>query len=231
MARKGARTDRKIALSTYEQFLGIKHSCTVVGAAVAAIPGTNLSYRKGLIVQNKHASNVLYLGGGIPYFIMGEHGATYSDNENDKRGLSWFKSGTGNEWYLAMVAKGDPSLTQVRYLYYALKTSQEGDETLATAGTVGTLAAEHKWGWGDGDTLGFNTLYIRTNGATPANSPIYRYKTMHAYYFVLTADDTAATGGYELGPRDAVNLPLDGSVRLFGIASAATTAVSTLEYV
>ena len=231
MARLGARTDKKIAVPTYEQFLGIKHNCIDVDTTVEQIPNTNLSYRKGLIVQNGHASNTVYIGGGIPYLIMGEHGNNYTDADHDKRSLEWRKSSTGNEWYLCTSAGGDPGLTEVTKLYYALKATAEGSETAGTNGTVGSLAAAHQWDWGNNDTLGFNTVYIRSTGSTPAYNPKYIYRTILGYYFSLTADDTAATGGYELGPNDAVNLPLDGSVRLFAISSAANSAVKIIEYV
>jgi len=42
--------------------------------------------------------------------------------------------------------------------------------------------------------------------------------------------DTAATGGYQLGPSDSVAFTLDGSVALWAISSAAgSTPVTTLE--
>jgi len=42
--------------------------------------------------------------------------------------------------------------------------------------------------------------------------------------------DTAATGGYQLGPGDSVAFTLDGSVDLYAIASAASTPVCTIEF-
>jgi len=232
MARLGARTDKKIAVPTYEQFLGIKHNCIDVDTAAEQIPNTNLSYRKGLIVQHGGSSGTLYIGGGLPYLIMGAHGNNYVDTDHDKRSLVWRLSGSGtNEWYLCTSSGGDPGLTEVTKLYYSLKATAEGSETAGTNGTVGSLAAAHQWDWGNNDTLGFNTVYIRSTGSTPAYNPKYIYRTILGYYFSLTADDTAATGGYELGPGDAVNLPLDGSVRLFAIGSEANIPVKTLEYV
>lgn len=226
MGRKGARSDKKIATPVYEQFIGIKHNCIDVDQAVEQIPNTNLSYRKGIIVQNGGSSGILHIGGGIPYLIKGKYGDTYTDDEHDQRKLVWNKSSSGtNEWYLAS-GPGDqnPGLTQVTYLYYA---TVGGTETLATSGTVGSLAAQHRWGWGTSADVTGNTLFIRTGG----NNPAVDYELLHAYYFTLTADDTAATGGYELGPGDAVNLPLDGSVRLFAIGSADNIPAKTLEYV
>ena len=47
---------------------------------------------------------------------------------------------------------------------------------------------------------------------------------------VTVTADTAATGGYQLGPSDSVAITLDGSVVLYAIASAAATPVTTLEF-
>lgn len=228
MGRIGAITAGKGAIPIYEQFRGIKHTCVDVDAAVEQIPNTNLSYRKAILIQNKHASQVLYIGGGIPYIIKGDHVDIHPDH--DKRGLQWFKSSTGgstNEWFLADTDKANPSLTQATYLYYA---TVGGSETLATLGTVGTLAAEHTWGWGTSADISGNTIFIRTNGSTAANSPKVRYESIHAYYFTLTADDTAATGGIEIAAGNAIGMTVDGSVRIFGIGSGADTRTGILEY-
>ena len=230
MARRGASIagrDYK-PTPTLELFRGMKHSNIEVGTSVEQIPNTNLSFRKGLIIQNKHASAVVYVGGGIPYYIEGTSKEVYTDADHDKRALQWFKSttvGSTNEWWLGTSAKANPGLTQVTYLYYA--TTFNGSETLATGGTVGTLGAQHTWGWGTSADVTGNTLFIRTGG----NNPGIDYALMLGYYFVLTADDTAATGGIELTAGNSLSLTADGSVRIFAIASGATTPVGILEVV
>jgi len=228
MANEHALTSQKLAIPTLEQFKGIKHGNTVVGTSAIQVPATNLNYRKGIILQNKHATNVVYIGGGIPYMIEGHRGrgTAYTDDDHDKRALVWrLSTGGTNEWYLVTAADGDPGLSEITYFYYTI----DGTETLGTAGTVGSLGAQHNWDWVDGDTLGFSTLYVRSDGAVAANSPSKIYDDLFAYYFVLTADDVAATGGVELGPRDSVHVTADGSVKIFAIASGATTAVGHLE--
>jgi len=230
MGRKeGAVLSGKLAIPTYEQFIGAKHSNTIVGTSVTQVPAANLSNRKAILIQNKHAGNVVYLGGGIPYVFIGKHQDAAND-EHDKRIYQWFHSASGtHEWFLADSAKTAPSgLSQVTYLYYA---TIGGSETLATAGTVGSLAAEHRWGWGTTAEVSGNTIFIRTNGASPANSPKFRYETILGYYFSLTADDTSLTGGIELAAGNAISATLDGSVRIFAIASGATTAVGTWEFI
>ena len=229
MARRGAVLTNSVSTPVLEVFRGIKHGCTAVGTSVLQVPATNLSGRKGIILQNKHATATVYVGGGIPYLIEGSSSETYTDPDHDQRKLKWILSANGtNEWYLATSTGGTPSLTQVRYLFYA---TVGGAETLGTNGTVSSLAAEHGWGWGDGDTLGWSTVYMRTNGSTGTGNPEKRYDVVHGYYFVLTADDTANTGGIEIGPLDTVNVTCDGSVRIFCIASAAAVPVGFLEVV
>ena len=92
--------------------------------------------------QSDYANNVNYLGG--TYKFTGSGGGT-------------------NEYYCELLAGGDPSLTDPFYVYL--------DGSAATEGTVGSLA-DHRWGWGDGDTLGYNTLYFRDDTGDPDVSEI-----------------------------------------------------------
>ena len=62
-------------------------------------------------------------------------------------------SGTG-EYYCELAAGGDPSLTEPH------SVTLDGNYNLAAVGTLGSLAVE-RWAWGDNDTLGYNTLYVR----------------------------------------------------------------------
>ena len=72
----------------------------------------------------------------------------------------WTQSAVTTEWYLELAAGGDPGLVEVTDVY-------EDDGTAMAEGTVGSLAAGG-WDWGDNDTLGFNTVYVRlTVGGDP----------------------------------------------------------------
>ena len=65
----------------------------------------------------------------------------------------WQASGSGtNEFYCELVAGGDPDLNE--------PSGIKINDQLADKGTIGSLAAG-EWGWGDNDTLGFDTLYVR----------------------------------------------------------------------
>lgn len=65
----------------------------------------------------------------------------------------WTASGSGtNEYYYAFDI---PEPTNVLY-----------NGSSATGGTIGSLA-DHQWGWGDNDSLGYNTLYVRDDSGDP----------------------------------------------------------------
>lgn len=74
----------------------------------------------------------------------------------------WSASGSGtNEYYLEAAGGGDPSLLQP-----ASDEVYENDVAIPS-GTLGSLAAG-EWAFGDNDTLGYNTLYVRlSDGADP----------------------------------------------------------------
>ena len=225
-----------------ERFTNIQHTTVIVGTSPMAIPAINMSYRQGMFVQNNHASNGLYVGGCVPAFICGTTRNVF--NRIKASGLSepirdiytfynvkWVLStnvGATNEWYaVASTGSGTPSITQPTIIYYA--TVGGGAETLGTSGTVGTLGAQHTWGWGDGDTLGYSTLYVRTAGATDAYNPALVYDFLMLYPLSLTADTTAVTGGLKIAAGSNQWLTLDGTCRLFGIASGASTPVAVFE--
>lgn len=72
----------------------------------------------------------------------------------------WTASGSGtNEYYCELAGGGNPGLLQ--------PTSVYADSVALTSGSLGSLAAA-RWGWGNNDTLGFNTVYVRlSDGADP----------------------------------------------------------------
>jgi len=225
MSRVAAKLSCREAMPVLEVYRGIKHTTTTVGTSAIALPATNLTNRKALFIQNLHASQNVFLGGAIPELI----GAKVKDNPVEGATIKpgrWFQSAAGtNEWFFATSAKADPGLTQPTALYTA---ANAGAETLRTAGTVSSLAAQHGWGWGDGDTLGFSTLYIRTDGTTQETSPGSEYEAVISYFGM---PDSSSTYGIRLGPYDGIVLSLDGSCRIFAIASGITTPVLTLEMV
>ena len=81
-------------------------------------------------------------------------------------GYKWTQSSHGtNEYYVTTTADGSLSLTTQMIDTVLL----DGDQM--TAGSVGSLA-DHEWDYGDNDTLGFNTIYIRNNSGDPDTSGV-----------------------------------------------------------
>lgn len=226
MARIAAKLSRKLASPTLEVFRGGLHTTTSVSTTAVAIPTTNLSNRKAIVVQNIHASNTVYLGMCIPDILWGAK--AYDPTMDDvtiKTGLRWNASGSGsNEYYLTTTAGADPSLTEPLVIYGVLAAS--GAETLLTPATLGSLG-DHEWDWGGntgGDALGFNTVYFADSTGSPEDLP---YIVLISYTRVPA---TSGNYGIKLGPNDSLTVSLDGSARLFAIASSSTNIV-TLELV
>ena len=48
---------------------------------------------------------------------------------------------------------------------------------------------------------------------------------------VTAKSDTTVTGGYELGPKDAIWIPLDGSKNIYVISDTASTGVMNWQFV
>jgi len=79
---------------------------------------------------------------------------TYASIRNSS--YKWTSSpATPNEYYCEAAGGGDPGLTPPDALTM--------DLMVATKGTLGTLAVG-EWNWGDNDTLGYNTVYVRLVG-------------------------------------------------------------------
>ncbi len=228
MARETAKTSSssKAALAVYEQYRGGKHTVVSVGTAATALPATNLSNRKGAVIQNLHASNVLYIGSSIPEVLGGTLTSDYwrkvQTIDGDYKVVKWTASSGGtNEYYATNPAGGDPGLTEPLTVYGVL--ADGGAETLLTNGSVASLA-DHAWDWGDGDSLGFSTVYFADATGDPDTEA----------WFVLIGytwhPDSSSSYGHRLGPYDAIAINLDGSCRIFGEASGSSTNVSVWEY-
>jgi len=77
----------------------------------------------------------------------------------------WTLSSSGtNEYYLELAGGGDPSIA-------AKPDAVSMDGVVLTEGTLGSLA-DHQWGYGDNDGLGFNTIYIADASGNPGTSGV-----------------------------------------------------------
>jgi len=100
----------------------------------------------------------------------------------------WTASGSGtNEYYVELTGGGDPSLTEPPYLLL--------EDSIITAGTLGSLT-DHQWAYGDNDTLGYSTIYIRDDSGDPDTTSV-QVKTVleptafasHSNMFFVACDD------------------------------------------
>ena len=227
MATIRAITSAREASPVYEELRGALHSVVSVGTTAVALPDTNLSHRKEVVIQNIHASNTLYIGSSLPEVI------TYNDFKQIKMAgydgmgntfykLKWEPSAAGtNEWYAVDSSTlGDPSMTEPLRIYGT--TASGGAEAALTNGTVSSLN-NLEWDWGDGDTLGYDTVYVRHNSGNPAT---LQYLTLVSY---TKLPDTSTNYGIKLGPNDSFHSTCGGSCRLFGIGSGAGTTTVVLE--
>lgn len=92
-----------------------------------------------------------------PGFTVGSDALTSIINSSYK----WTESGSGtNEYYLELAGGGDPGISE--------PANVVEDGTQMTEGTAGSLSAG-EYDYGDNDTLGYDTVYVRltTGGPDP----------------------------------------------------------------
>lgn len=112
--------------------------------------------------------------------------------------FAWTASGSGtNEYYVRTAANGDPG-------FAASPPTSNGvfiNGSAATKASLGSLAAGN-WGYGDNDTLGYDTVYVRLSGGgdpdAQVDNHIY-FKQMpkageHVRFAANSASINSATG-------------------------------------
>jgi len=206
-----------------------KGTATSVTTTAEAIPATNLSGRKGILIQNLTATaNYVYIGGNCRPDILACPSGFYKTIVGTKKALKWTLSTGGGttEYYaeLAGTAGGDPGLSEPLRMYGV--TSSGGSESKLTNGTAGALN-NLEWDWGDADSLGYNTVYFRLNAGDPDSTTVAAYLTLMSY---ISLPDASSNYGYRLGAGNAVYLPVSGAHRLFAISSSGTQICSHLEF-
>lgn len=112
--------------------------------------------------------------------------------------FSWTASGSGtNEYYVRTAANGNPG-------FQASPPTSNGvyiNGSAATKATLGSLAAGN-WGYGDNDTLGYSTVYVRLSDGTDPDSKVADYvqfqqmpqATEHVRFAATSASINSATG-------------------------------------
>jgi hypothetical protein len=103
----------------------------------------------------------------------------------------WTASGSGtNEYYLELDAGGGPGLDEPEYVYEDVG----GADTTMSEGTLGSLAAG-EYAYGDNDSLGYSTIYVRLSDNSDPDSKADGYLEA-GYIFELAL------------PYDEADLPL-----------------------
>tara|TARA_S200002703_G_scaffold1263_1_gene2213 strand:+ start:13501 stop:14790 length:1290 start_codon:yes stop_codon:yes gene_type:complete len=94
------------------------------------------------------------------------------DDLNAKSGAQWVASSGGTNEYYFTISGGNPTLVEAKCgtvnNYYRGSSAEAARERQ----TPGSITTNHAWGWGDNDTLGYSTIYIRVDSGTPADLDI-----------------------------------------------------------
>lgn len=99
----------------------------------------------------------IYIPASAMYAVSGSP-ALGRDLSYRSSAFQWTASGSGtNEYYVEASGGGDSGIPEVDAVYE--------DGSAMTEGTVGSLAVG-EWVWGDNDTLGYNTIYVRLTDET-----------------------------------------------------------------
>lgn len=134
--------------------------------------------------------------------------------------FSWTLSGSGtNEYYVRTAANGNPG-------FQAKPANVYINGANATEGTRGTLAAG-TWGWGDGDTLGYNTVYVRLTGGGDPDAQVVDHvqfyqipqATEHVRFAANSASINSATGLDQSGVAIGDFIVEEGCEASFGSAT------------
>jgi len=101
----------------------------------------------------------------------------------------WTASATSNEYYVELTGGGNPSLSEPSYLLF--------QDSISANGTVGSLA-DHGWDYGNNDTLGYNTIYIRDDSGDPDTTEVRIQTIIEATAFANYRNDffIACDDGY-----------------------------------
>lgn len=129
---------------------------------------------------------VIFVDGSGPYYIttplLGlKNNKTIEGNgciidgsiDLNDSAYKWTRSSANSaEWYLEAAAGGDPSLVQVSCGTINGRFQEDGsEEPQYSLGTPGSLSDRHL-GWGDNDSLGFNTVYYRWDATDPEQAEV-----------------------------------------------------------
>lgn len=133
----------------------------------------------------------------------------------------WTASGSGtNEYYLSLSGPADPGFS-------ATPGSVQINGTDATAGSVGSLAAG-EWAYGDNDTLGYSTIYVRLSDGADPDSKTLDYVTFKQRPYATEHVRLPAGAGDISSNLDASSVSLGSFISEFGYEGEVGTATGPL---
>lgn len=117
-----------------------------------------------IYVTNNNNLITINLNGNTVNIALNANDGTYEWHQSTAVGkTTWY--------YLTAVGGIDPSLTQVKSCVVNGNWSAESTNLVSGYQHYGRYLSDN-WGWGDFDTLGFNTLYVKLSTEdSPANYP------------------------------------------------------------
>ena len=131
--------------------------------------------------------------------------------------FKWTASVTApNEWRVELLAGGNPSLATPITVFY--------ESIPLVNGSLGTLAAG-QWAYGNNDTLGYNTIYVRLPGSVNPNSSPYSLACTYKIRVAVSAADGDTTRGMIMipGVTNAVGVHVIESDGLLGTSVELTS--------
>jgi hypothetical protein len=116
--------------------------------------------------------------------------------------VAWTVSTGGgtNEYFVRTAGLGDPNLQEPLNVWEnGPPAATGGSESKMTKGTVTSLA-EGEWGWGDADTLGYSTVYVRlTSPARPnPDSEAEQYVFINIQMAILNGSGSGTDWKYKV---------------------------------
>jgi parallel beta-helix repeat protein len=168
------------------------HGDTAQSGSIADVITNEMSGAQGNIILPGNTTYQIKQALTIPttaQFLPQKGGIIDTDISIRDANYKWTLSGSGtNEYYLEAAAGGNPNINE--------PDDVAEDNSLMTEAIVGTLSAG-EWDWGNNDTLGYNTVYVRLSDSTDPDGKAADY--VEACYNLIM------NGALEVGPYQIIS--------------------------
>ena len=148
-----------------KSFYGYRASGASVGSEILGLFPLYLSSQSYLV--RMYGSAVEYTTDPLAASVSWTNIETFNGISLVASGYRWLASGSGtNNYYLDLSGGGNPNIEQPDTLL------ENG--VAMSSGTLGALTAG-QWAYGDSDSLGYNTIYVRLTGSTDPDTKASGY--------------------------------------------------------